>query len=179
MAWVSLLSDGLDRLKLMTSAGSARPSSRYGSAPTSKGSWTNRALVLVFAAMLIALVVFGVQYFRSQQKVNANISYVTHEILSDDTTRVWADITRNRVEEPAYCIVQAFDYSKAEVGRREIAVPAGGEEAQRIAVDIPTNHRAVAGGVYGCSGNIPSYLDMNTMDTADVSEDASQDATTE
>lgn len=148
---------------------SVRSRSRYGSssssAPTGK-PWTARALVLVLLAMLVAAVVFGVQYVRSQQKVNADISYVTHEILSDDTARVWVDITRNRVEEPAYCIVQAFDYSKAEVGRREVAVPAGGESAQRIAVDIPTNHRAVAGGAYGCSGNIPSYLDTSTMDTA-------------
>ncbi|TRX34552.1 DUF4307 domain-containing protein [Corynebacterium guaraldiae] len=147
----------------------ARSQSRYGSSSQStrtKGSWANRALVLVFLAMLIAAIVYGVQYFRSQQKVNADISYVTHEILSDDTARVWVDITRNRVEEPAYCIVQAFDYSKAEVGRREVAVPAGGESAQRIAVDIPTNHRAVAGGAYGCSGSIPSYLDTSTMDTA-------------
>lgn len=148
---------------------SARSQSRYGSTtrtPRIGGAWANRALVLVFLAMLVAAIVFGVQYFRSQQKVNADISYVTHEILSDDSMRIWVDITRNRVEEPAYCIVQAFDYAKAEVGRREVAVPAGGEAAQRIAVDVPTNHRAVAGGVYGCSGNIPSYLDTSTMDTA-------------
>ena len=148
---------------------STRARSRYGSSSSSARtgkSWTNRALVLIFLGMLVAAVVFAVQYVRSQQKINADISYVTHEILSDDTARVWVDITRNRVEEPAYCIVQAFDYSKAEVGRREIAVPAGGEAAQRVAVDIPTNHPAVAGGVYGCSGNIPSYLDISTMDSA-------------
>ncbi|WP_295804436.1 DUF4307 domain-containing protein [uncultured Corynebacterium sp.] len=155
----------------MSSAGSARPASRsqsrYGSSTKSKGSWTNRAIVLVFVAVFIAMVFFGVQYFRTQQKVNANISYVSHEILSDDTARIWVDITRNRVEEPAYCIVQAFDYSKAEVGRREIAVPAGGDEAQRVAIDVPTNHRAVAGGAYGCSGNIPSYLNVDIMDSVD------------
>ena len=153
---------------------SARSQSRYGSktrTPRTGGSWTDRALVLVFLAMFVAAIVFGVQYFRSQQKVNADISYVTHEILSDDSMRIWVDITRNRVEEPAYCIVQAFDYSKAEVGRREIAVPAGGESAQRVAVDIPTNHPAVAGGVYGCSGNIPSYLDTSAMDTAGEATD--------
>lgn len=160
----------------MSSAGSARPASRsqsrYGSSAKSTGSWTNRAIVLVFLAAFIAMVFFGVQYFRTQQKVNANISYVSHEIISDDTARIWVDITRNRVEEPAYCIVQAFDYSKAEVGRREIAVPAGGEEAQRVAIDVPTNHRAVAGGAYGCSGAIPSYLDIDTMDSVEFTGEA-------
>ncbi|MDO5032823.1 DUF4307 domain-containing protein [Corynebacterium sp.] len=156
----------------MTSAPSPRSGARYGSTTpgesASQGSggpsWTTRAIVLILLAMVAAALVFGVRYVKQQQKVNADISLVTQEILSDDTTRVWVDITRNRVEEPAYCIVQAFDYSKSEVGRREIAIPAGGEEAQRVAVDVPTNHRAVAGGVYGCSGNIPSYLDINSSD---------------
>ena len=125
--------------------------------------------MLVFAAMFIAAIVYGVQYFQKRAEVNASISYVTHEVLSDDSIRVWADVTRNHIDEDAYCIVQAYDYSKAEVGRREFAVPAGGAEVQRIAVDVPTNHRAVAGGVYGCSGNVPSYLNMNNPDYVEQS----------
>ncbi|MFS0462443.1 DUF4307 domain-containing protein [Corynebacterium striatum] len=159
----------------MTSAGTPRSGARYGARPsadssaTKTSSFTNKAIVLVFAAMFIAAIVYGVQYFQKREEVNASISYVTHEVLSDDSIRVWADVTRNHIDEDAYCIVQAFDYSKAEVGRREFAVPAGGAEVQRIAVDVPTNHRAVAGGVYGCSGNVPSYLNMNNPDYVDQS----------
>lgn len=159
----------------MTSAGTPRSGARYGARPTADSSAnntssiTNKAIVLVFAAMFIAAIIYGVQYFQKQEKVNADISYVTHEVLSDDSTRVWADVTRNHIDEDAYCIVQAFDYSKAEVGRREFAVPAGGPKTQRIAVDVPTNHRAVAGGVYGCSGNTPSYLDMEHPDYVEQS----------
>lgn len=154
----------------MTSAGNSRSAARYGSrdnAKTNSGSWTNKALVLIFAAMLVTLVFYGFQYFREKESVNAQISMVTQEVLSDKNTRVWVDVTRNHPDEDAYCIVQAYDYSKSEVGRREFAVPAGGNETHRFAVDVPTNARAFAGGAYGCSGNIPDYLDMDNPDYAE------------
>ena len=93
----------------MTSAGTPRSGARYGARPTadssanSTSSITNKAIVLVFAAMFIAAIIYGVQYFQKQEKVNADISYVTHEVLSDDSTRVWADVTRNHIDEDAYC----------------------------------------------------------------------------
>lgn len=154
----------------MTSAGNSRSAARYGSRGSSEknsGSWTNKALVLIFAAIFIALIFFGFRYFQEKERVNAQVSIVTQEVLSDDSTRVWVDVTRNHTDEDAYCIVQAYDYSKSEVGRREFPVPAGGNETQRIAVDVPTNARAVAGGAYGCSGNIPEYLDMDNPDYAE------------
>lgn len=120
---------------------------------------TGKAIVLVFIAVLIAFAFYGVRYLKSREEVNASISYVSHTVINDSTLRVWADITRNRPNETAYCIVQAFDYDKNEVGRREIAVAADNQEAIRVSVDIPTNARAVAGGVYGCSSAVPNYLD--------------------
>lgn len=120
---------------------------------------SGKALALVFVAIIVAFLFYGFQYLQEREKVNADISYVSHEVLSDDTLRVWADVTRTRPDEAAYCIVQAFDYDKAEVGRREIAIAADGQKSLRISVDIPTNARAVAGGVYGCSSLIPTYLD--------------------
>lgn len=121
---------------------------------------TGKALALVMGAILIASLFYGFQYFKSREKVNASISYVSHEVIDDHTLRVWADVVRHRPDEPAYCIVQAFDYAKSEVGRREFAVVADGQESIRVSLDIPTNARAVAGGAYGCSGNIPVYLDF-------------------
>ncbi|MGP5507856.1 DUF4307 domain-containing protein [Corynebacterium flavescens] len=156
----------------MTSPGPLRPASRYGSAqhPEKRGlGLGSKAIVLVFAAMFVVLVFYSVQYFQSREKVNASLSYVTHDITSDSSIRVWVDVTRNHLDQDAYCIVQAFDYSKAEVGRREFPVPTGGEEAMRVAVDIPTSARAVAGGAYGCSGAVPAYLDMNNPQYAESS----------
>ena len=122
-------------------------------------SISGKAIVLVLIAVLVAAGIYGIQYLQEREKINADITYISHEILSDETLRVWADVTRNRPDEAAYCIVQAFDYQKAEVGRREIALAPDGKNPVRVSVDIPTNARAVAGGVYGCSSLIPVYLD--------------------
>ncbi|WP_136140896.1 DUF4307 domain-containing protein [Corynebacterium endometrii] len=133
---------------------------RYGAAAKkSSGDLTGKAMALVLVAILIAALFYAYQYFTTKQEVNASISYVSHEVVDDSTLRVWSDVTRNDPNATAYCIVQAYDYSKAEVGRREFALPANGEANMRVAVDIPTNARAVAGGVYGCSSEVPAYLD--------------------
>ena len=53
---------------------------------------------------------------------------------------------------------KALNYGKAEVGRREFLIEPGGDRTKRFSVDIPTRDVAVAGTVYGCSDNPPSYL---------------------
>ena len=48
----------------------------------------------------------------------------------------------------------------AEVGRREVYISPGGENLQRLQLDITTREPAVAGGAYGCGEAIPFYLDQ-------------------
>ncbi|APT92859.1 hypothetical protein CPHO_08135 [Corynebacterium phocae] len=148
----------------MTTPSPDRRANRYAAPPQTnarrEGSGiTGKAIVLVFLAILVAFLFYGYRYLQSREEINASISYVSHEIIDEDTLRVWADVTRNHPDEEAYCIIQAYDYEKAEVGRREIAIAGDGKAAIRISVDVPTNERAVAGGVYGCSSLIPPYLD--------------------
>ena len=144
--------------------GQSRRSARYAERTNHESredsfNITSKAIALVFVAVIIATIFYGFRYFQSREQTNAEISMVTQQIISDDTTRVWADITRSRPEEAAYCILVAYDYEKAEVGRREIALAPDGKESIRVSVDVPTNARAVAGGVYGCSSRVPPYLD--------------------
>lgn len=150
-----------ERTKRAVRYGAATPASAAKPAGGRSGDIAGKALAAVMVAIVAAAIFYAFQYFNEQKKVNAEISYVSHEVIDDSTLRVWADVTRNRPDEPAYCIVQAYDYSKAEVGRREFAVAADGKESIRLSVDIPTNARAVAGGVYGCSSQIPPYLDID------------------
>ena len=75
----------------MTSAGKSRSAARYGSrGPSEKnsGSWTNKALVLIFIAIFIALIFFGFRYFQQKERVNAQVSIVTQEVLSDDLSLI-------------------------------------------------------------------------------------------
>ena len=109
--------------------------------------------------LLPICIFFGFKYFEGRDQINAEIHYVSHEEIDENTLGVWVDVTRSRPEEPAYCIVQAYDFSKAEVGRREFALAPDGRESVRAFVEIPTTARAVAGDAYGCSSTMPPYLD--------------------
>lgn len=134
-------------------------SERVDHGRTRAGDLTSKAVAAVFVAIIVVGIFFGFQYLQSRDDVNAQISYVSHEEIDEDTLGVWVDVTRNRPEEAAYCIVQAYDYSKAEVGRREFALAPDGRETIRAFVEIPTTAPAVAGDAYGCSSTIPPYMD--------------------
>ena len=56
----------------------------------------------------------------------------------------------------------AVDYDHAEIGRREVVLPAGGEAMQRIPVDMPVSGDLASGRVYGCSERIPAYMDAQS-----------------
>nr|WP_120492152.1 DUF4307 domain-containing protein [Corynebacterium lactis] len=68
------------------------------------------------------------------------------------------DVTREKPELDSYCIIYALNYDLAQVGRRDVLVPAGGPATVRMDVPIATRETAVAGDVYGCSTEIPDFL---------------------
>lgn len=139
-----------------------RPNSRYGSARRN-GPRNVTAKMLAVGAVLLVLVAifFAVRYVQQREDNPVDVSLVTQERLDDDLMRVWVDISRPDTSQDSYCIVTALNYAMAEVGRREVPVPAGGDNEQRIAVDVPTRDYPVAGGVYGCSTSIPAHLDVH------------------
>lgn len=138
---------------------------RYGSSRPKKpaSNLTGKILVAVLIAML-ALGSWGLFRLFNADSPAAEITLLSQEYPDDDTLRVWVDITREDPEVPAYCIVQAFNYDKAEVGRVEIPMAPGEKRTERISVDVPVRagEKAVAGGVYGCSGTIPAHLDLES-----------------
>ena len=56
----------------------------------------------------------------------------------------------------------AVSYDHSEIGRRALVIPAGGEENQRFQVELPTREPVASGRVYGCSQDIPSYMDTSS-----------------
>lgn len=147
----------------MSSPTPHRPASRYGSPGGERafGGIAGKLLAVLMVLALIVGAVFLIRYVQNRSTVPVNISMVSYERQADDVMRVWADVTRDDVDEPSYCIVTALNYEMAEVGRREVILPPGGDPATRVAVDIPTRDYPVSGGVYGCSVNIPPYMDVD------------------
>lgn len=131
--------------------------SRYGS-QSSKG--VSGRTIAVFATALLALVIFvagKTWYDDRSQPIKAE--FISQELIDDSTARLWIDVHRKDPEHDAYCLVYAVDYDHTEVGRRAVIVPAGGDADQRLTVEMPTRKPVASGRIYGCSQQIPGYMD--------------------
>lgn len=147
-----------------TPPSTAQPRSRYGSTATAKNSGgVSGKVVAVFAVAMVALVIFmGARAFWTQASRPITASFISQEHVDDSTARLWVEVDRKDTSQDAYCIVFAVDYEHNEIGRREVVIPAGGEKVQRLAVELPTRAPVASGRVYGCSQNIPFYMDTTS-----------------
>lgn len=141
-----------------------RPANRYGSAKRAAGGGTTRGKVIavVTLVLLIAALVVGGRAISQRMNRPITAEFISAEHVDDSTGRLWIEVQRKDPSVPSYCIVTAVDYSHAEVGRRDVVLPAGGEELVRIPVELPVREPLVSGHVYGCSTTMPEYLDPET-----------------
>lgn len=134
-----------------------RPADRYAADPA-KGNISGKLIAVgaVIFAVIAIIVVF--QYFQKINSATVTATQAGFERIADDRLRISVDVTRKNTDEATYCIVTALNYDKAEVGRREFRIEPGGNTTERFQVEIPTRDLPVAGTVYGCHNNVPSYL---------------------
>jgi hypothetical protein len=78
-------------------------------------------------------------------------------VFNDHSVKITFVVTRDHPERPADCIVRALSQNGAEVGRKEVYVPATGGSIQLNTV-LHTSNQPVTGDVYGCSYRVPPYL---------------------
>jgi len=143
----------------VSTATSPRPTDRYGAKGGSGGSLGGKIVAVISVILMGALLFFGTRTIMDRFNEPVRAEFISQERIDDSTGRLWIDVTRKHPDTPAYCIVTAVDYSHAEVGRREVILPAGAEEHSRIAVDLPVRAPLVSGRIYGCSENLPFYMD--------------------
>lgn len=134
--------------------------SRYGSA-ASQG--ISGKVVAVVVAALLALVVFvGGRAFINDRSQPVKAEFISQERIDDSTARLWIDVKRTDTTRDSYCLVFAVSYDHSEIGRRAVVIPAGGEDNQRFQVELPTREPVASGRVYGCSQDIPAYMDTSS-----------------
>lgn len=134
--------------------------SRYGSA-ASQG--ISGKVVAVVVAVLLALVVFvGGRAFINDRSQPVKAEFISQERIDDSTARLWIDVKRTDTTRDSYCLVFAVSYDHSEIGRRAVVIPAGGEDNQRFQVELPTREPVASGRVYGCSQDIPAYMDTSS-----------------
>lgn len=142
-----------------------KPRQRYasGSAATAsdRGTLSGKLLAVLLVVILAAIVVALAKYVQHSQMTKISGQTANVRVIDDHNFKLTVDITRSDVSVPSYCIVTALNYDIAEVGRREIFLPAGGDSTRRIDVELQTTEPAVSGDVYGCATDIPFYLDQS------------------
>lgn len=137
---------------------SAKRTARYGD--------TNRRLPgkLIVVGIIGMLVVTAAYIFVQMNRVSTpdvtatQAGWAREEGREDDVFIFTLDVTREDPSLDAYCIIYALNYDVAEVGRRDVFIPAGGPSTVRLDVPIQTREQAVAGDVYGCSTEMPEFL---------------------
>lgn len=141
---------------------SSQNKASYGARDQNSRGVSGKFLVIGIVAVLIAAGVFMWSQWRNSSDADVTASVAGFSDNTDDSIMMNLDVTRDRTDEPAYCIVTAMNYDKTEVGRREVVVAAGGSDVTRLRIKVPTREQAVATDVYGCSTVFPSYLDAGT-----------------
>ncbi|PFG29028.1 putative secreted protein [Corynebacterium renale] len=139
-----------------------RPAGRYQAAgkTAAKSQLSSKLLAVGLVAIVVLAVIFGARYMANRSAVPVSAQMGEFETIDDNHIGMYVDVLRDDVSQPSYCIVKALDYNMAEVGRREILIPAGGPEAQRLWTVIPTRAYPVSVGVYGCATDIPHHMDL-------------------
>lgn len=138
--------------------------SRYGEDPSprdnSRNAFTGRTVLIVGALFIILGLILTAFYIKriSDQSSGITGTMTNIERISDREIAMDFDVVRGDTSVDAVCIVTAKNFDMTEVGRREVFIPAGGEEAIRLSTTIRTDDLPVSAEVYGCSTTIPGYL---------------------
>lgn len=152
----------------MTSSGeptpaapAGRPSARYGSRKRGENAavgLSGKIVAVVLVAMVILLVIFVAHYLAHRSDTPVSAEMTNYQQVSDSELDMWIDVTRTDTSQDSYCIVRALNLNMAEVGRRDVVIPAGGDEVTRWSVPITTRDAPVSGSVYGCAQGLPHHL---------------------
>ena len=143
----------------------ARPAGRYGASTARKRSPVGKIIAVVAVVLVALIVIFLARLAMQREAQPISATLISHERVDDTTSRVWFDVHRDDTLVPSYCIITSLNYEHAEIGRRDVVIPPGGEEHTRMSVDIPVRDLPVSGGVYGCSTTLPDYLDAESTHT--------------
>ncbi|PWH07957.1 DUF4307 domain-containing protein [Brachybacterium endophyticum] len=107
---------------------------------------TARVLYVVGAIVFLAVLVFVGLRFADQP---ASAKTVGYDHVDDNTISLTFQLTR-QPDEAVTCTVQALNKGRAQVGFREVDVPAGSQRQVVRTVDIDTQGEAVSAEVVGC-----------------------------
>lgn len=132
------------------------PAGRYR---TRRGPrWLPAVLLAAVVLAGIGIAVVGYRNFGSPPVQGRQTAF---QVLDDSTVAVTFQVVRDQPDRPAVCIVRARSEDGDETGRKEVFVPPGSRSVVKETV-LRTSRRPVTGEVFGCSYDVPTYLEQST-----------------
>ncbi|WP_017976539.1 DUF4307 domain-containing protein [Actinopolyspora halophila] len=134
---------------------SGPPEGRYG--PPRKGR--NRRWPAWALGTLVLLAGIGISVAAYSNFGSAPIEgkAATFDVR-DESVRITLEVRRDDPTRSAECVIRARGRSGKEVGRGEVRIPPGQPTAYHRTV-LTTSAPPVTGEVFGCSYDVPRYLD--------------------
>ena len=117
--------------------------------------WTPIVLGVVVVLLGIGVAFLGYQRFGAKPIDPGSASYTA---VDDSTMNIQFTLTRQDPSRPVDCIVRARSKDGTETGRREVFVPASSSGTVQVDTTLRTSRPPAIGDVYGCSFDIPGYL---------------------
>jgi len=115
-------------------------------------------LLAVVALGCLGLAVVGYRNLGSPPIEGRQTAF---RVTNDSTVEVSFQVVRAQPERPAVCIVRARSEDGDETGRKEVYVAPGLRSVVTRTV-LRTSRRPVTGEVFGCSYDVPQYLEQTT-----------------
>jgi Domain of unknown function (DUF4307) len=134
-----------------------RPAARYGRQRLSRRSRRWWAIGLT-ALVLLAGVVIAVVASQRLGTRDVQGELGGFQVVDDETLSVTVKVTRADPSRPVVCIVRARSIDGGETGRREVLVPPSSQSSVNVTTIVKSTRPPVAGDVYGCGTDVPSYL---------------------
>lgn len=142
----------------MTDVQPTRPESRYGRQRLSRRSRRGAVIALAVLVVAIGVVVAVVGYQRlGTSEVEGTLA--GYRLIDGQTVEVTISVTRSDPSLPAVCIVRGRSKDGTETGRRELLVAPSEATTVQVTGLVKTSRPPVIGDVYGCSTNVPGYLE--------------------
>lgn len=113
-------------------------------------------LLVVVALAGIGLAVVGYRNLGSPPIEGRQTAF---RVTDDSTVELSFQVVRAHPERPAVCIVRARSEDGDETGRKEVYIAPGSRSVVEKTV-LRTSRRPVTGEVFGCSYDVPRYLEQ-------------------
>lgn len=130
------------------------PEGRYGPRVGSRRRWVVPVGLLLAVLAGLAIAVIG---YRNLGTTPIRTETLSFTLLTGNAVQLRLTVIRDDPTRPAVCIVRARSRDGEETGRKEIYVPPAAGPISLTTV-VHTSRPPVTAEVYGCSFQVPSYL---------------------